>query len=51
MAQALVWLTDWIIVPIRRVLPPFGIIDASPIAAYFALYLLRGLVMSVLFRA
>lgn len=49
--RPLVWLTDWIIVPIRRVLPPFGIIDASPIAAYFALYLLRGLVMSVLFRA
>lgn len=48
--RPLVWLTDWIIVPIRRVLPPFGIIDASPIAAYFALYLLRGLVMSVFFR-
>ena len=49
--RPLVWLTDWIIVPIRRVLPPFGIIDASPIAAYFALYLLRSLVMSVFFRA
>lgn len=49
--RPLVWLTDWILVPIRRVLPPFGIIDASPIAAYFALHLLRGLVMSVLFRA
>ncbi len=48
--RPLVWLTDWIIVPIRRVLPPFGMIDASPIAAYFALYLLRGLVMSVFFR-
>ncbi len=43
-------LTDWIIVPIRRILPPFGIIDASPIAAYFALYLLRSLIMSVFFR-
>lgn len=45
------WLTDWIIVPIRRILPPFGMIDASPIAAYFALYLLRALIMSVFFRA
>lgn len=45
-----IWLTDWIIVPIRRVLPPFGIIDASPIAAYFALYLLRSLIMAVFFR-
>ena len=45
------WLTDWIIVPIRRVLPPFGIIDASPIAAYFVLYVLRSLIMSVFFRA
>lgn len=42
--------TDWIIVPIRRILPPFGIIDASPIAAYFALYLLRSLIMAVFFR-
>ncbi len=48
--RPLVWLTDWIIVPIRRVLPPFGIIDASPIAAYFALFLLRSLVMSAFFR-
>ena len=38
------WLTDWIIVPIRRILPPFGIVDASPIAAYFVLYLLRSLI-------
>lgn len=39
------WLTDWLIVPIRRVLPPFGIVDASPIAAYFVLYLLRSLIV------
>jgi YggT family protein len=42
-------LTDWILVPIRRVVPPVGIIDASPIVAYFLLMLLRGLVLSVFF--
>ncbi|MGH7593281.1 MAG: YggT family protein [Gemmatimonadales bacterium] len=38
-------LTDWLIDPIRRVLPPFGVFDLSPIAAYFILYLAEQLVM------
>jgi YggT family protein len=32
----------------RRVLPPFGAIDISPIVAVFALYLLRYVVNSVI---
>ncbi|MHB1328802.1 MAG: YggT family protein [Gemmatimonadales bacterium] len=42
------WLTEWIIAPIRRRLPSFGIIDASPIVAYLALLLLRALLFQLL---
>jgi len=31
-------LTSWLLDPIRRVLPPFGMIDFSPLVAYFLLY-------------
>jgi YggT family protein len=41
-------LTDWIIVPLRRVIPTFGPIDVSPIAAYFLLFLLERLVFAML---
>jgi YggT family protein len=44
-----IWLTDWLIVPIRRFLPPTGIIDWSPLVAYLVLLLLRHLVFSALF--
>lgn len=43
-------LTDWLIVPLRRVLPTFGPIDVSPIAAYFLLFLLERIVFSLLLR-
>ena len=39
-------LTDWIIEPIRRILPPFGMIDFSPLVAWLVLTLVRGFVMS-----
>jgi YggT family protein len=41
-------LTDWIITPIRRVLPPFGMIDFSPVVAWLVLSLLRGFVLSLI---
>lgn len=41
-------LTDWIIVPLRRVIPTFGPIDVSPIAAYFLLMILERLVFALL---
>jgi YggT family protein len=31
-------LTDWLVKPIARVLPPFGMMDFSPLVAYFLLY-------------
>lgn len=43
-------LTDWLIVPLRRVIPTFGPIDVTPIAAYFLLFLLERIVFSLLLR-
>ncbi len=39
-------LTDWLIEPLRKIVPPFGMIDVTPIVAYFLLWLARGLVMT-----
>ena len=41
-------LTDWIINPLRQIVPPLGMFDITPIVAYFALSLLERLVMGVL---
>jgi YggT family protein len=38
-------LTDWLIEPIRRILPPFGMFDFSPMVAWLVLYVVRGLVL------
>lgn len=38
-------LTDWIVEPIRRVMPTVGMFDFSPLVAYLVLMLLRSLVM------
>ncbi|HEU5305375.1 MAG TPA: YggT family protein [Gemmatimonadales bacterium] len=40
--------TDWLIEPIRRILPPVGIIDFSPMVAWLVLYVIRGFVMGML---
>jgi YggT family protein len=41
-------LTNWLINPIRRILPPFGMFDFSPMVAWLVLYVLRGFVMGML---
>ena len=41
-------LTDWIIEPLRKVIPPIGMIDITPIVAYFGLQFLAGFIMSLL---
>jgi YggT family protein len=38
--------TNWIIQPIRRILPPLGMIDMSPMVAWLILYVVRGLLVS-----
>lgn len=41
-------LTDWLIDPLRKVIPPIGMIDIVPMVAYFMLYLARGFVLSLI---
>jgi YggT family protein len=41
-------LTDWIVEPIRHVVPPLGAFDVSPIVAWLALMLLRQILLSIL---
>ena len=43
-----VLLTDWIIHPIRRVLPAAGMIDFSPMVAWLVLWVARGFVLGML---
>ena len=37
-------LTDWIVEPLRRIIPPFGVIDVTPIVAWFLILILTGMV-------
>jgi YggT family protein len=46
--RPVVVLTDWLLAPIRRILPPFGMLDLSPLLAWLLLTLLRGFVLSYL---
>jgi YggT family protein len=41
-------LTDWLVEPIRRVVPPLGAMDISPIVAWLVLLLLRQILLSML---
>ena len=42
-------LTEWILKPLRQLLPPLGgMIDLSPLIAWFLLGLLEGVVLSLL---
>jgi len=38
-------LTDWLLGPLRRVIPPFGMFDLTPLVAYLMLWLARSLVL------
>jgi YggT family protein len=40
--------TEWILRPLRRVIPPMGMLDVSPIVAWLGLSLLEWLVMNAL---
>jgi YggT family protein len=43
--------TEWMLRPLRNLIPSFGVIDVTPIVAYFALQLVQYLVESILFGA
>jgi YggT family protein len=40
-------LTNWLVEPLRRRLPPFGVLDLSPLVAYLILVLARELVLGL----
>ncbi len=39
------FLTDWIVEPLRRIIPPFGMIDVSPLVAWFLIQILTGMLL------
>ena len=41
-------LTDWIVEPIRRIVPPLGAMDLSPLVAWFVLWIGRNILMQML---
>jgi uncharacterized protein YggT (Ycf19 family) len=41
-------LTDWLVEPIRRVLPQMGMFDWSPLVAWLVLLVLRSVLLSVI---
>jgi YggT family protein len=43
-----VWLTEWLLEPLRRVLPPLGMFDISPMVAWLLLMLARWFVVGLL---
>lgn len=43
------WLTDWIVEPLRRIIPPMGAIDITPMVAWFLLqYVILRVLMSII---
>jgi len=48
--RPVIWLTDWIIRPLRRVVPALGPIDITPLVAWLILIVAEGVVFSILFR-
>ena len=43
--------TEWMLRPLRRLIPSFGVMDVTPIVAYFALQIVQWLVESILIGA
>jgi YggT family protein len=43
--------TEWMLRPLRRLIPSLGVIDITPIVAYFALQILQYLVETILLNA
>ena len=45
--RPVILMTEWLLAPIRRLLPPMGMIDFSPLLAWLALLVLRSLLLSL----
>jgi YggT family protein len=46
--RPVILMTEWFVAPIRRALPPMGMIDFSPFVAWLALVLLRSFLVGLL---
>jgi YggT family protein len=46
--RPIVFLTDWLLEPLRRLIPPLGMFDISPLVAWLLLILARSLVLGLL---
>lgn len=46
--RAATTMTEWFLAPLRRALPTFGMVDLSPLVAWFGLAILRGVVLGAL---
>lgn len=40
--------TEWLLAPLRRILPAFGMVDLSPLVAWFLIQIVRALVLPLL---
>ena len=41
-------LTEWLLAPLRRVIPPLGMIDITPIVAFFVIQLIGGALVRII---
>lgn len=46
--RGILGLTDWIISPLRRIIPPIGMIDLTPMVAFFLLIVARRFLLGLL---
>jgi YggT family protein len=46
--RPIAFLTDWLLEPLRRLIPPLGMFDISPLVAWLLLILARSLVLGLL---
>ena len=46
--RPIAFLTDWLLEPLRRLIPPLGMFDVSPLVAWLLLILARSLVLGLL---
>ena len=45
MMRPFYFLTDWIVEPLRRVIPPMGMIDVTPLVAWLIIQILMGILL------
>ncbi len=41
-------LTEWLLAPLRRIIPPLGMVDITPIVAFFVIQLIGGALLRIL---